>query len=980
VKGEGRASNTPSETKSAERETRKKEKHMKNTSSLFLWTAALSLSIVAAGETFPKPYGPPCTERENVFEFTEKPQCKYVGDNKYEITFAVKGNCDVTGGIIDEKGRVVRHVGSGVLGANAPAPFQKNSLKQKIYWDGKDDLDDYPRRPEALRLQVRLGLKPVFDKRLGGTSPKNLPGTVQGLVAAPDGVYIFWNGTCGGFGVAGLRKYDRDGNYVETLTPPPSSLPESKLGGMGFVEYEPGKKAVHGPNLTESVAAGTFFFPPLDTDAVQSSQPVYADKRVWFANPGFINGSPGSFLHYVYADGARDERGVKGIVLAQEKIPHRNQRLAVSPDGKKIYLSGTGIKGSPSTCVFVRALDGDKPAERFAGEPGKPGSAEGRFNGAEGIDCDAEGRVYVADVGNNRVQIFAPDGKLLKVIPLDRPNLLQVHKKTGAIYVLHAARVEGRSLSRLSKLKSFAEPNAEFHVDGLQGLFTLDSWTAKPRLWFGGRIGERVGHAESTSTNYTGVGSVTIWEERDGKLVKLADFKEESLQQAGKSWCERWNGVPMHILSWGTLVCDPNREKAYYRFKYAFDLASGQMEGLFQPPGGCFQDVGFDKRGFMHGHQNPRAGIPCVWRVDPSQVKPQTDKDGAVLLPYPEVPYDYGVELKTGGWVVSEWQGALATKCQAGAKGFQDGMGVNMKGDVVVSSNIFYVPKMEEAGQELGMAGPTAWKASGQWNEGGGRYDAFIRSIKDAEKKGESVYYVKREPGIPLTGATMWTFDNTGELRNESPAAVGGLVAGMQIDEDGFTYVVMDRTRRVEGKDFLAGRAGHFGGAPNATPFTGTLARTRVEKLKVQLKNAIIPMDKTSNRPPDFSHPEGWVEGVEWLYAGASPIVPGGCSCPSSRFYLDWYKRTFVPESYRHSVGILDANGNLIMHLGKSANFDSAPGGKNGAKPGGTDIGFTAPRYISGTDNYLVMPDWGEKITVLKLDYHAEEIVPVKTK
>jgi len=116
---------------------------------------------VFAAEDFPKPYSPPCTERESVFEFTEKPVCKYLGDDKYEITFAVKGNCDVAVGLIDEKGVVVRHLGAGVLGSNAPVPFQKNLLSQKIYWDGKDDLGAYPKEPGKLRVRVMLGLKPV---------------------------------------------------------------------------------------------------------------------------------------------------------------------------------------------------------------------------------------------------------------------------------------------------------------------------------------------------------------------------------------------------------------------------------------------------------------------------------------------------------------------------------------------------------------------------------------------------------------------------------------------------------------------------------------------------------------------------------------------------------------------------------------------------------------------------------------------------
>jgi hypothetical protein len=36
------------------------------------------------------------TKLAGVFEFTEKPGVKNLGNDKYEITFVVKGNCDVT--------------------------------------------------------------------------------------------------------------------------------------------------------------------------------------------------------------------------------------------------------------------------------------------------------------------------------------------------------------------------------------------------------------------------------------------------------------------------------------------------------------------------------------------------------------------------------------------------------------------------------------------------------------------------------------------------------------------------------------------------------------------------------------------------------------------------------------------------------------------------------------------------------------------
>jgi hypothetical protein len=155
---------------------------------------------------------------------------------------------------------------------------------------------------------------------------------------------------------------------------------------------------------------------------------------------------------------------------------------------------------------------------------------------------------------------------------------------------------------------------------------------------------------------------------------------------------------------------------------------------------------------------------------------------------------------------------------------------------------------------------------------------------------------------------------------------------------------------------------------------------------RVVFANAPVPLEPAPNRPGDLAAVwgdpgggSGWAEGMEWLYAGASPLVPscGGCSCPRQHLGLDWYKRTYVPEGYRHSIGILDAAGNLIMHLGQYGNFDDAPGGKDGAKPGGDNIGIMSVRFISATDNYLVFGDWAERLVVLKLNYQAEESVGI---
>jgi hypothetical protein len=52
---------------------------------------------------------------------------------------------------------------------------------------------------------------------------------------------------------------------------------------------------------------------------------------------------------------------------------------------------------------------------------GKPGDQPGQFSTPHSIALDAEGKVYVADRGNRRIQVFDADGKFLRRIIIDVP-------------------------------------------------------------------------------------------------------------------------------------------------------------------------------------------------------------------------------------------------------------------------------------------------------------------------------------------------------------------------------------------------------------------------------------------------------------------------------------------------------------------------------------------------------------------------------
>jgi hypothetical protein len=132
-------------------------------------------------------------------------------------------------------------------------------------------------------------------------------------------------------------------------------------------------------------------------------------------------------------DGAISKDGSKGL-----------QVVELSPEGKVLMRLGTaGQRGddethfnSPSDVITapngdIFVTDGHAPIApfippgldmrvmkfdsngKFLKQWGKPGSRAGEFNNPHALAFDGQGRLYVADRANNRIQIFTQDGKLI---------------------------------------------------------------------------------------------------------------------------------------------------------------------------------------------------------------------------------------------------------------------------------------------------------------------------------------------------------------------------------------------------------------------------------------------------------------------------------------------------------------------------------------------------------------------------------------
>ena len=65
-----------------------------------------------------------------------------------------------------------------------------------------------------------------------------------------------------------------------------------------------------------------------------------------------------------------------------------------------------------SLVLFAITTEAQSPVE-FVLEWGSAGTGPGQFGGAHGIAVDADGNVYVADTGNDRIQKFTSEGVFL---------------------------------------------------------------------------------------------------------------------------------------------------------------------------------------------------------------------------------------------------------------------------------------------------------------------------------------------------------------------------------------------------------------------------------------------------------------------------------------------------------------------------------------------------------------------------------------
>ena len=410
---------------------------------------------------------------------------------------------------------------------------------------------------------------------------------------------------------------------------------------------------------------------------------------------------------------------------------------------------------------------------------------------------------------------------------------------------------------------------------------------------------------------------------------------------------------------------DPTRDHVYYEggpyvsTLYRFNTQTGKLVEVVKLPYRA-DETAFGPEGLVYVRS-----LGSVGRYHP--------------ITWNEVPFDYGVHVLalTGrpgsGFSVSrdELIGGLKLYDEPGAKGFQDGIRVSLSGEVSVLSNIYNPKRMAESGHRL---------------------DSGIdqRLLRLQQLMG---YRPIRFPGRGPGGqATVWVFTSRGELKGKDvvPGMQSGS-CGVATDVEGNVYVGFAGTPAVAGKPFLKGTGALVKFPPTGGKFLGDWGRQvpltdvplRPNEFFVVSDDRPDPMIGTYRYRKSLNREEGitgaygyriWAEGALWAYPGLSSLVPlRTCTCPNNRFALDYYARSFIPETYRFSVGVCDTNGNKIVHIGRYGNEDSRGPGSP-VSVGGDEIAFAFPCLLTVKDGELYVSDSGnDRMVQVLLDYHVEE-------
>lgn len=914
-------------------------------------------------------------KRENIFEFAEKPSVSTDGDQTI-VSFETKSFCDVTIAIENHEKKIVRHLASGVLGQNAPRPFIKNSKKQQIIWDGKNDQGSYVDNKESCTVRISLGLKPQLERTLYW-SPKRRAGneTCKGIAmhATPDGVYVY----DGGQAIDHIRLFSHKGEYLRTVYPFPSQKIQNIKGLLTapFPQDEkilPIKQNYLQSTFLRSGDNGLNLTFEKNRYIITNMDPAKKGQYGSATNDIAIHSNVIAFganrLHRITTDGSETDLYFNGPWISQrneqgfykpnvsalaaksggyDKLTHlKPSRLSFSPNGETLYLTryieNFSLDSSKYNYwqhgVYKMIFKEDKEPQLFLGKI-ESGKSNEHFNMPADVVCDSKGRVCIADMGNNRIQVFSSEGNYIKTISVEAPVQISF-SPTDELYVFSWELLTDRNSSRIKiskpyvmrKFKSIDDPKllASYNLPiaetrgKLGQIAEIDFWTETPTLWL--HPGLKPTNAKDIDDSQSS-GGISLFAIKANSLEFITSFEESASKTVLNTMAPENN---RQRLYW-----DPKKEllfvgegSFYFQETIAIQPENGHVKKVTLPFDA--EDMCFDINGFAY------------LRTENILVRYETDT-------WKEIPFDYGIE-----------RNKVTYNPNSGRRSANVISGINLPVNV----------GWHQGGIHVAPNGNIV---------AGCLFDAKDKSTPVFSNKYTPLMYHGRVSGSSRGCEYIHVWDKFGKLVVDDSVKGLGHVNGVAIDNENNIYVLS-----------TAPRANN-----NLRPFNylaGTLMKFQLGSGKIISESTEVPLplpkENAPQKHPDllYEHNRTWVENADWFYGGVgwhSKNNGSGCGCFNTRFSLDYFGRSFAPENDRYSIAVIDTSGNLILRIGTYGNIDDgkpliSDGGPQNTKAiGGDEVAIMLGSYLAvQSDRRLFIADIGNyRIASVALNYYHSESI-----
>ena len=838
------------------------------------------------------------------------------------VSFALDTADDVLVRVVDGQGKGVRTLACGVMGSNAPDPFEKGSLKQEIEWDGKDAAGKPA--PEGCLVQVGVGLKPRFE-RFVCHDPGQLTNLICGLEVDPQGrLYVALHTEQEGD--PNLLRFDRQGRYLNMAYPSsPRAVPGRLESAYEHTEYIDGRavptRRVSWPFWIDRKFQDILVFFPFRIDR---------QGRGWFAE---INTGYGSFYCHdedlscrVFPVPDLD----RFFLMQNVNMYPWSTAFAASVDGKGFLATSAGWShrfvwppfsaslNDPQAAGTIRAIDlatgrlvpyfnwGEGKYTPYGGisqvihhrhkmldrtEPNPDFDAPDRFIGIQDMQVDAAGRLLVIDGYPRRIKIYAKSackwpesGQYLGEI-----QALTVAGKLRRFADLRSIRVAGDALYLVTSFRD-AEMRG-MHVVKCVGDYTKarEASGSRAGVWIQEKLVE---------------GMRAAWTVKLDDLARFVAVDEQASPQL--VWVGNGNG-PATIT---------------------------RIEDLGERCREVRQVGGIGPRTLPHpiAVAALNEGELFVYDHELSRIV-RTGDDGSgwrdVDVPKPPDPYHNALPLLTldrsrgvlfVSWV-HEWQGKNTTAEQ--------------------QLQCF----------DLGLE----------------PIECPLKPWAEGAPKGK-LHWAGRHPGIiagPDSGGRLYS-SNGKWVRQYAPDGsvanpelvqlfVGG--AGLALDSKGCIYAF----------DQISVGGWHA----HNFPVSFQCGPSHYKRL--ELRRGSRPMWHLS----EFTYlvkfgPNGGKRATEaelWAHRGVSPCGGGGyCACnwPRQTLAIDGADRIFALDHGHFHVKALDTAGNLICRIGWWGNAETVPGPEGDA----TQLGFASPYCLSAAGDVLYVSDKDlRRIAKFRMEY-----------